>query len=162
MTKKNFINQTGMSEIEVKKACPERSEWVKRSWLITVICISSFIGSGFGFVVSCLSGINTELITFVNQIPGFTSFITNTRDALSVYPWLKAIFYIGSIAGVLYIWKLKRKGIYIYSCSQILIGVLPFFVFPYPFVQTFAIVLSGLIFIVAYILLYLLHWNDLK
>lgn len=130
--------------------------------LLYILCILTFIGSGFGFIVSILSIVNIDYINFIEEIPGYTSLKTNTIDAHFLYPISKTIFYITSLLGALYMLKLKIKGFYIYSISQLILPTLSFIFFDYPLLHTFSIALPSYIFGIAFIMLYALHIKDMK
>ncbi len=133
----------------------------KRHWILTVICILTFIGSGFGLLVSVLSLINTDLILFIKNIPLYTSVATHIRDTHFSYSIFKAVLFIFSILGALYMWKLKKRGFYIYSASQILLPLISFFFFPYPKFQILTIIIPEYIFAFAFIALYALHLGSM-
>jgi len=130
--------------------------------LLRILCSLTFIGSGFGALVSILSLINLELISFTKELPGYTSVVTNSFDAGSFYIVIKLVLYSASIISAVLIWKLKISGYFIYTASQLLLPAISFIFFPYPVFHTFSIVLPELIFAIAFILLYSLHLDILK
>lgn len=131
-------------------------------FLLRFLCILTFIGSGFGALISTLSLIDLGLISFTKEIPGYTSIVTNSFDAGFFYIIVKLILYSASILSAILIWKLKISGYFIYIAAQLLLPSISFFFFPYPVFHTFSIVLPELIFAVAFILLYSLHLDLLK
>lgn len=134
----------------------------KRHWLLPVLCFMTFIGSGFGFVISVLSLIDINLIRFVTQIPTYTSVLTNIADAHFAYSIFKALLYFLSIYGAWLMLKNQKKGFFYYLIAQLALPLISFFFFPYPFYQTFAIVLPEYIFAFAFIGLYSLHLNNMQ
>lgn len=134
----------------------------KRHWLLPALCILTCIGSGFGLFISILSLINLDLIRFIINIPTFTSVATNIADSHFSYSIVRGILYVLSITGALYMWKLKKKGFFIYTASQLLLPLISFFYFPYPLMQTATIVIPDYIFAVAFIALYSLHLSSMR
>jgi len=134
----------------------------KRHWLLPVLCIMTFIGSGFGLVISLLSLINTGLIRFITQIPTFTSVATHIADAHFTYSIVKGLLYAFSIYGAALMFHNKRKGFFIYLFAQLMLPLISFFFLPYPKFQIATIVLPEFIFAIAFIALYSLHLGSMK
>lgn len=128
-------------------------------YLLRLLCILTFIGSGFGLIVSILSLISIDLISFTKEIPGYTSVATNSFDAGINYIAIKIFLYAISIFSAILIWKHKISGFFIYTAAQLLLPAISFIFFPYPLIHTFSIVIPELIFSIAFILLYSLHLN---
>lgn len=135
----------------------EKDKSRKRHWLLPVLCFMTFAGSGFGIVVSLLSVINIKLIAFTTQVPGYTSVATNTFDSHISYAILKTLLYGLSITGAFLMLKSKRRGFYLYTAAQILLPLISFLFFPYPYMHVFSIVIPEFIFAIAFISLYALH-----
>jgi len=134
----------------------------KRHWLLPVLCVMTFIGSGFGLIVSLLSLIHTDYIRFITQIPTYTSVATNIADAHFAYSIIKAALYCLSIIGAWLMLKSNKKGFYFYGAAQLLLPLISFIFFPYPLLQTATIVLPEYIFAIAFIALYSLHLSSMK
>ncbi len=135
---------------------------IKRHWILPVLCILTFLGSGFGFLISILSLVNIEFILFIKQIPTYTSVITHITDSHYSYSIVKAFLFAFSIAGAFFMLKGKLKGFFIYLIAQSLLLVISFFYFPYPTMQTLTIVVPEIIFTIAFFGLYSLHIPYLK
>jgi hypothetical protein len=134
----------------------------KRHWILTILCIMTFIGSGFGIVVSVLAVIDLDLIRFIRNIPFYTSVITHIGDSNFSYSIIKGLLNILSLSGAIYMWNLRKRGFYFYSAAQLLLPVISFIFFPYPLKQILTIVIPEYIFAFAFIALYALHLNSMK
>jgi len=134
----------------------------KRHWLLPVLCIMTFIGSGFGLLIAVLSAVDIQLIQFVMKIPGYTSVVSNVADTHFTYELAKIVLYAFSIFGAYQMLHLKKRGFVFYSVAQVLLPIISFFFFSYPFFQTFTIVLPEFIFGFAFIALYALHLGSMS
>ncbi len=134
----------------------------KRHWLLPVLCILTFIGSGFGILVSVLSLIDMDLLRFTINIPTYTSVITNIADSHYSYSIVSTILYFVSIIGAIYMWNLRKKGFFIYSLAQLALPTMSFFYFPYPLAHTFSILIPNYIFAIAFIAMYSLHLKSMN
>lgn len=134
----------------------------KRPLWLTILCLCSFIGSSFGFLIAVISVVNPEWLSFANQIPGYTSIKSLTIQSIAVYPYLKMTLYAISFWGVFLMFNLKRKGFIFYSAAQFLLLVLPFFAWNETPMIVFLSDLSDYIFTIAFIGSYALYLRDMK
>ncbi len=73
----------------------------KRPAFLTVLCILTFIGSGWG-IVSALAFTDAGL-----------------KEYASYYYWVVILLNLGTLVGALLMWKLKKNGLYLYTLSTL-------------------------------------------
>ncbi len=78
----------------------------KRPTFLTVLCILTFIGSGWGIISS-----------LVMKDPGLTEYA-------GYYYWVVLLLNLGTLYGALQMWKLKKMGLYIWTAAEVLSIVL--------------------------------------
>ena len=107
----------------------------KRPDGLTVACVLSFISAGWfilGNLITFLSyNVMKSLTTDENYLEMMEKFVPDMDEfeatmqvqfAVSRVSYLlQALLYIGSFIGVLYMWRLQKKGFHIYAISQILL-----------------------------------------
>lgn len=101
----------------------------KRPVFVTVLCILTFVGAGFG-IISGIIGLFT-----MGAMEELTSSITDMDEAFeteigmdfqNMYRWSKIaqiLALVGSVlclAGALFMWHLKKSGFFIYVLGQVL------------------------------------------
>ena len=107
----------------------------KRSDLLTILCIFTFIGSGLAAFSNLFIYLSfDEMITIIEDyevdIPGFDMMMSGGRRFFVT----GFILYTLSWVGALQIWKLKKIGFHLYTGAQIFILILPVIMIPsYPF-----------------------------
>lgn len=102
----------------------------KRSKFLTRICYLSFIGSGFAILAGLLyTFFLDDVITLLVQNPSEMNdlMVETLSDLNKNYFAMEAILSSASLAGVIYMWKLKKIGFHIYTMANILILGLPLF-----------------------------------
>jgi hypothetical protein len=101
-----------------------------RSKTLTVLCILSFIGSGFSIIGTLIYAL------FFDPILNFYSsndselyrMMYDSLAMLSPEYFLTELFFtLGSLAGVFLMWKLRKLGFHIYILANILILGMPLF-----------------------------------
>lgn len=125
--------------------------------LLRFICLLTFIGSGFGIFITSTLFFQFKFIDFAQNIPLYTSYITNTKDAGNIYIVIRLVLYIVSFISAILIWKLKLKGYFLYIFTQFSMLAASLIFFNYPFNHTLTLIIPELIFVIAFILLYSLH-----
>ncbi len=164
--------------------CTNMSENNQRPTFLTVICILSFIGTGFS-ILSALIGI--AMAPFYNavseesnvamdeamgelssQSPGFASFfgkIMGTSQAIMEHALIINLVNLAcsiiALFGVIMMWKLKKLGFYLYSVSEIIILVLPVALIGFSFMLGFSLVF-GFIFTAGFIIMYALNLKAMR
>ena len=107
----------------------------KRPNGLTVACVLSFISAGWfalGNLITFLSyNVMKSLTTDENYLELMEKFgqdaemleaTMEAQFAVSRMSYLlQALMYIGSFIGVLYMWRLQKKGFHIYAISQLLL-----------------------------------------
>jgi len=78
----------------------------KRPTFLTVLCILTFIGSGWGLI---------SALAFTDE--GLNAYA-------SYYKWVMILLNVGTLFGALQMWKLKKMGLYIYTVSTLAAVVL--------------------------------------
>lgn len=107
----------------------------KRSDLLTILCIFTFIGSGLAAFSNLFIYLSfEEMITIIEDyevdIPGFDMMMSGGRRFFVT----GFILYTLSWVGALQMWKLKKIGFHLYTGAQIFILLLPVIMIPsYPF-----------------------------
>lgn len=128
---------------------------------LKVLCILTFIGSGIG----CLSSLFTplfaeQIIAFMEQAPNYDE--TEMAQAITVlkagwgYYGLMLVLSLGSLAGAILMWQLKKIGFHAYALSNSLMLFIPTIMFAMP------ISWAGVFLTVAFILLYAMNLKHLK
>ena len=124
----------------------------KRPNLLTILCILSFAGSGMSFFSSILIAVFydqfivlAESISKSFHLPGLEMFLEGKSSFFAV----SALVYVGSFAGAILMWKLKKAGFHVYAISQIILILLPMYFFNLSIPSFLDIILSG-IFIILY------------
>jgi hypothetical protein len=127
---------------------------------LSILCILSFIGSGFSFLSSIM--VFWLYPTFLDivgsdefaQFPSLDSkmLLDFLQSAGKTYFLISAILYMISLLGAYYLWNLKKKGIHFYAIAQISLVILPLI-----FISTNLSVLPNLIIVGAFIFMYSRH-----
>jgi hypothetical protein len=95
---------------------------VTRSPLLKALCILSFTGNGFGFLLYLTAAImNQNAREWIGEL----SSLHDTSRLTPVYFSLFSLFYVVSFIGVWKMWNVKKTGFLYYSFSQLAILVLP-------------------------------------
>lgn len=103
-----------------------KGEPVKRTDLLTVLCILTFIGSGLAAFSNLLIYLSyEEMLTIVDEngieIPGFDIMMSGGRKFFIT----GFVLYTFSWVGALQMWKLRKIGFHLYTGAQIFILLLP-------------------------------------
>jgi len=133
----------------------------KRPISLTILCILTFIASGF----SALSNISWAIlydtfseILLTNESPLVQQMADTILATNRSLFFVDFILYIGSVAGALLMFNLKKIGFHIYTVSNILLVLTPAF-----FVEGQGINFMGLILItLPFIVLYAMHLKYMK
>jgi hypothetical protein len=131
--------------MEATTSIPAASPTGGRTTFLTVICILTFLGSGWGIVKSIrdfmtadtISGIASEVVEEresqidKENVPGFVKKIIRSVNE-SIDPGsirkdsiISLISNLLTLAGALLMWNLKRPGFYIYLAGVIVIVISP-------------------------------------
>ena len=108
----------------------------KRSTLLTVFLVLTFIGSGLMFVstgfVSSFFDYTVELMhDFADDETWGTAFEASITQMEKAGKWgyaLWAILYLTSLIGAFLMWRLNKRGFHLYATAQIIILFVPMMV----------------------------------
>lgn len=134
----------------------------KRSIVFISICILSMLGGALGVFIGIISLIDIDLLSIISRIPGYTSIKSLTFGSSSIYPYLKVLLYGFSFTGVLMMFLLKRQGFIIYSIAQIILLIIPYFVWNLKPIVVFFTDLPDMIFTFAFIAAYWIYLPNIK
>jgi hypothetical protein len=147
------------------------AETKKRPKFLTVLCILSFVGIGFAIISSIINLINFQSnIETLQSLQGTSSLLGeelgNTIDAL--VEWGRTIYLINLIsaficlAGVFMMFKLKKTGYFIYIIGEIAPAIASFALMGgFGPLGPFAMIM-GLIFPIAFIIMYGLNLKHMS
>ena len=131
---------------------PVQEQKPERSRLLVILCSLTFLGSGINFISSILIALFYDQFVVIAEamsksfnFPGLEMFL----DGKPLFFTLSAFIYIGSFVGAALMWKLKKAGFHVYTISQILLILLPMYIFHLPAPSMLEIIFSG-IFIILY------------
>lgn len=114
---------------------PSSKEPYKRSDLLTVLCVLTFIGSGLAAFSNLFIYLSfEEMLTIIDdlevEIPGFDMMMSGGKRFFIT----GFILYTFSWVGALQMWKFKKIGFHLYTGAQIFILLLPVIMIKtYPF-----------------------------
>ena len=119
-------------ETSIDNSFEQAMQEPKRPQLLTVICILSFIMCGLGLIGGVWNIIQNTPENMAESIDKMRSFSPEMADKMeenmaaqdNVYmqisPYLNFVYILLSFMGALMMWKLQKKGFYIYLAGEIL------------------------------------------
>jgi len=134
---------------------------------LKVLCILSFVGIGFSVIFGIWDIISFQAqIDSLKMLAGFTGELGSSIDSLIKWGIVDYIITIVSalvcLAGVLMMWKLKKTGFYIYLVGEIAPAIASFALLGgFGALGTFAMII-GLIFPIAFIIMYALNLKHMS
>jgi hypothetical protein len=134
---------------------PPPDENAPRMTFFRILCIASFLGSGWGFISALFCGIFFNSLGPAIQNSPFTLPAEVTAMLpllLAAGPWFfltTAVFSGLSLAGSIKMWSLQKTGFHIYAVSQILLLIVPL-IFMHGSVEMLPQAMFSGIFIFAY------------
>jgi hypothetical protein len=140
-----------------------------RSTFLTVICVLTFIGSGWGTIRAIGSYVNAGKIAAmaaervskveskidVGTAPGFVKLILSSLDNISP-DWIRKsaviqfLSHILTLAGAILMWNLKKTGFYVYIAGVVVLVLSPLVLGKTGFTGAGSQALIGVIFIALY------------
>ncbi len=104
----------------------------KRPDLLIVLCVLTFIGSGFSAIVNGLAFLTIDSWAGILEEGAFEMFegqleMEAIELLLNVNPTfylLQAVFYAMAVYGAFMMWNLKKAGFHIYTVAQILLLII--------------------------------------
>lgn len=116
--------------MEIEAPNPTSQPTPTRTKTLTILCILSFVGSGFSILGALIYALFfDEFLNFYST--NDTELYRLMYDSLVIlspgYFFAEFVFTLASLAGVLLMWKLRKTGFHIYTLANILILSLPLF-----------------------------------
>jgi hypothetical protein len=138
--------------MEEQPLLPPIESGEKRTNLLTVLCILTFIGSGLNAFSNLMVFLfydasmkfAAELVKAF-KLPGMELFL----DARPIYFAVTALINALAVAGAIRMWQMRKQGFHIYTVAQILVIIAPMYFFRLPSPDFFSILLSG-VFVMLY------------
>lgn len=107
----------------------------QRPLFLAVLCVLSFVNAGFQILVNLVMFLSydmmKELVNDENWLEMMEKMVGNIDEVMDAMQMqlsisrvsylITALLFAGSFTGVLYMWKLQKKGFHFYAVSQILI-----------------------------------------
>ena len=119
---------------------------------LRVICILSFVGALVNIVLLGIGYASTISISAQMQGSGLYGLQDGVLQQFKLSLLLSVILTLLGVVGVIFMWKLKKVGYYIYTTSQILILVLPFIILD--FVSFEPLTLVSIVLTIAFFVMY--------
>ena len=142
--KQETVEETVQETVQQVVQEPTVEATEERPTFLTILCILTFIGSGFGILSSILFIVGAgALMSFLGSMGGATG------GGGMAYLGISLVLSIASLYGAIQMWKLKKMGFFIYAGAGVVGIILPF-VFGMGFTAVGAII--PLAFIVMYYL----------
>lgn len=138
-TDKDNPNETEAEES--KPYTPSQVYKIQRPTLLSVLCVLTFIGSGISAFSNAVMWLSLPKLKEIVLTTGLydsyfamfpeleTQFMTMMEVPRFFY-LTSAIFYIGSVAGAVWMWNLKRKGFHLYTISQCILILISMLMMP--------------------------------
>jgi hypothetical protein len=110
---------------------PSPEESAPRLTFFRILCIATFLGSGWGFISSLFCGIFFDSIEPAVQSSPFSmpsEIIAMVPLLIAAGRWFfisTAVFSGISLYGAIQMWNLKRPGFHLYAISQIMLLIVP-------------------------------------
>lgn len=120
-------------ETQIDNSFEQAMQEPKRPQLLTVICILSFIMCGLSFVGGIWSIIQNTPENMAESIEQMRNFSPEMADKMEqqmidmqdntymqISPYLNFVYILLSFLGALMMWKLQKKGFYLYLAGEVL------------------------------------------
>jgi len=150
----------------------------KRPTFLTVLCILTFVGVGISIVTSIISMLTVSAASAMldtatsmanatgTEMDNVTNTAVSAANSLAkngmIYYILLIVLALVCLVGAVMMWKMKKTGFYIYVVGELAPVILPFIFFGgFGILGGFAMVL-GLIFPIAFIIMYGLNLKHLS
>ncbi|NQV02685.1 MAG: hypothetical protein HQ542_08575 [Bacteroidia bacterium] len=131
---------------------PEVPTEPKRSQLLTILCIFTFIGSGLNTFSSLFIASFFDTFLVVAEEFGERFNLSGLEMLLNATPGfflISGILYFGSITGAVMMWQLRKAGFHVYTIAQILLLITPMYFLKMSGPSILELLFSGL-FIILY------------
>ncbi|MDR2511464.1 MAG: hypothetical protein LBC89_03230 [Bacteroidales bacterium] len=135
---------------------------MKRHALLTVLCILTFIGSGFSLLSNGIMGFfKTPIVeamehykdtpdfdNVIEMLPNYETIYDSSlqilRDTHTAYYILNLLLVLLSLVGTAMMWKVKKLGFHLYTVSQLLMLFIPMMFGLAKFPSIWGLVFSGI------------------
>ncbi|MDY0344326.1 MAG: hypothetical protein RBR28_12190 [Lentimicrobium sp.] len=132
----------------------------KRPPSLTLLCIMSFIGSGASLISSVVVALAFSMLPALAEqspLPQAKEMIEFVLMGGRLFFVLMSIWYILSLVGVYFMWKLRKTGFHFYTTGQLFMLITPLFLFP-----NYQLPLSNLLLTGSFILAYGLNMRFMR
>jgi len=132
---------------------PMKNEHIPNLVLLKILCIFTFVISGIGLFSFGLIGLIYDFFSNnLSLIPDEKNreLIEMMLSAGRSFFLLSAILYATSLAGIVFLWKMKKVGFHLFTASQLLLLILPLIYFK-GFPNNGANMLFPILFIAGYV-----------
>jgi hypothetical protein len=109
-----------MEEVE-QKAGDESQPRVVRPFLLTTLCLISFVFFGFLSLLLLLALFYSGTITEI--LNKYTPAHLNSRASLTFFMLAAFLLHVACLAGVVMMWKMKHKGYILFGISALVIAL---------------------------------------
>lgn len=108
-------------EVNAQATTQSTAQTGKRPAIVTVFCILSFIGSGFGIIMWLffLIGLGS-ILSFLGSVG-----IGGIGGGSTAFLAIMAVLNIGTLIGAIMIFRMKKTGFYIYAVSYLAQIIVP-------------------------------------
>lgn len=150
--------------MEALEESPEITEPAMRTPLgLRILCVLLWLGSLMRIILAL--GVLAGGAAFVKwaRIPVVDTILRDDVAGSPLYLSLKVLFFAASVIGVWLIWKLKKRGLWIYLTAELTLLLLPI-IFLHPLGLSYLMVklILSAIFTLLFIFLLSFHFKKLK
>ncbi len=133
----------------------------KRPTTLSVLCILTFISSGLGCLSALLTPVFSDvMIEFLKSTPDYDEVVMNEAIIILQAGWgfylISFTLGLGSLAGAVLMWKLKKTGFHFYALSNLGLLFAPMLMF------SMAISWAGILLTTSFILLYAVNLKFMR
>ncbi|MCX7696322.1 MAG: hypothetical protein N2Z72_01345 [Bacteroidales bacterium] len=122
----------------------------------------SILGGATGIVISLISILYPSGLDWISKIPGYANIKLVTLEAHWSYPYIKLFLYAISLWGAFEIFLFRRRGFWLYTSAQVMLLIIPYFLWNKDFFLTFLADLPDLYITFAFIGSYALYYHALS
>jgi len=142
-----------MAKAPTADATEQKPQEEGRPTFLTVLCILTFIGSGFRTLIFLILLVAAGAVSsWLGSIPG----MGDMGGLGSGYLVIILVLALASLYGAIMMWQLKKMGFYLYSGANVIALIVPIFMASSDFS------VWGLVFTALFIILYGLNLKHLK
>jgi len=142
-----------MAKAPTADATEQKPQEEGRPTFLTVLCILTFIGSGFRTLIFLILLVAAGAVSsWLGSIPG----MGDMGGLGAGYLVIVLVLALASLYGAIMMWQLKKMGFYLYSGANVIALIVPIFMASSDFS------VWGLVFTALFIILYGLNLKHLK